>query len=264
MCVSTLILTFIFLIIAGFAAGLLASVAGLASLVSYPALLAVGLPPVIANVTNTTALIFSGIGATASSLKELRGHWKKLSIFIVLSLIGSIGGSILLLVAPASSFEKVVPFFILFAGILLFLSGRKKDVSTSKLKEAHSSPEKKWWVSLISLIGIILVGAYTGYFGAAGGVIFLAILSVITDDRFAVVNAMKNVIAFAGNLIATIIFIFKSHIDWLLVIPLGFGLLIGGYTGPIIVRHANIHLLRALISIAAFGLAAYLFVTAYF
>ncbi|CDI65070.1 Putative uncharacterized protein [Lactobacillus helveticus CIRM-BIA 101] len=106
----------------------------------------------------------------------------------------------------------------------------------------------------------MLVGAYTGYFGAAGGVIFLAILSVITDDRFAVVNAMKNVIAFAGNLIATVIFIFKSRIDWLLVIPLGLGLLIG----PIIVRHANIHLLRALISLAAFGLAAYLFVTAYF
>lgn len=108
------------------------------------------------------------------------------------------------------------------------------------------------------------MGGYTGYFGAAGGVIFLAILSVITDDRFAVVNAMKNVIAFAGNLVATIIFIFKSNINWLYVIPLGFGLLIGGYTGPIIVRHANIHLLRILISLAAFGLAGYLFVEAYF
>ncbi len=259
-----MILIFIFLVVAGFAAGLLASVAGLASLVSYPALLVIGIPPVIANVTNTTALIFSGIGATVSSLKELRGHWKKLSLFVALSLVGSIGGSMLLLVAPASSFEKVVPFFILFAGILLFLSGRKKDISTAKIKEAHTKPEKHWWVSLISLIGILLVGAYTGYFGAAGGVIFLAILSVITDDRFAVVNAMKNVIAFAGNLIATIIFIFKSTIDWIYVIPLGLGLLIGGYTGPIIVRHANIHLLRALISLAAFGLAGYLFVTAYF
>lgn len=259
-----MVLIFIFLMIAGFAAGLLASIAGLASLVSYPALLAIGVPPVIANVTNTTALIFSGIGATASSLKELRGHWKKLLVFVVLSLVGSVGGSILLLVAPASSFEKVVPFFILAAGILLFLSGRKKDVHTTKLKSAHATPQHRWWVSLISLTGIVLVGAYTGYFGAAGGVIFLAILSVITDDKFTVVNAMKNVIAFAGNLIATIIFIFKSHIDWLYVVPLGFGLLLGGYTGPIIVRHVNIHLLRALISLAAFGLAGYLFVTAYF
>ncbi len=183
---------------------------------------------------------------------------------MILSLIGSIGGSVLLLIAPASSFEKVVPFFILFAGILLFMSGRKKDVSTAKLKKAHETPAKHFWVSLISLTGIVLVGAYTGYFGAAGGVIFLAILSIITDDKFTVVNAMKNVIAFGGNLIATVIFIFKSHIDWLLVIPLGLGLLIGGYTGPIIVRHSNIHLLRILISLAAFGLAGYLFVTAYF
>lgn len=259
-----MILTFIFLIIAGFAAGLLTSIAGLSSLVSYPALLAVGLPPVIANVTNTTAQIFSGIGSTASSLKELHGHWKKLLFFVALSLIGSVGGSLLLLAAPASSFERLVPFFILFSGILLFISGRKNDIPTSKLKETHSSFKEKWWISLISLIGIILVGVYMGYFGAGGGIIFLAILSIITDERFAVFNAMKNVITFAGNSMAAIIFIFKSHIDWLLVIPLGLGLLIGGYIGPIIVRHANIRLLRALISIGAFGLAAYLFVTTYF
>lgn len=85
-----MVLTFVFLIIAGFAAGLLASVAGLASLASYPALLLVGLPPVIANVTNTTALIFSGIGSMASSLKELRGNWKRLAIYIGLSLVGSV------------------------------------------------------------------------------------------------------------------------------------------------------------------------------
>lgn len=259
-----MVLTFVFLIIAGFAAGLLASVAGLASLASYPALLLVGLPPVIANVTNTTALIFSGIGSMASSLKELRGNWKRLAIYIGLSLVGSVIGSYLLLIAPASSFEKIVPFFILLAGILLLLSGCKKDVSTRKMKEAHATPKKHFWVSLISLIGIVLVGAYTGYFGAAGGVIFLAILSVIMDEKFAVINATKNAIAFVGNLVATIIFIFKSHIAWLYVIPLGFGLLIGGYTGPIIVRHANVHLLRALIALAAFGLAGYLFVTAYF
>ncbi|GAJ26547.1 integral membrane protein [Liquorilactobacillus sucicola DSM 21376 = JCM 15457] len=259
-----MLITFIFLVIAGIAAGLLASIAGLASLVSYPALLLVGLPPVIANVTNTTALIFSGIGSTFSSLKELRGHWKELLVYTLLSLIGSIGGSMLLLIAPASSFEKVVPFFIFFAGILLFTSGRKNAVATSKLKNAAVKKHNKWWISLLSLIGICVVGAYTGYFGAAGGVIFLAILSVITDHDFATVNAMKNTIAFAGNLVATLIFIFNSHIDWLFVAPLGFGLLIGGYLGPIIVRHVNIHLLRSLISLAAFGLAIYLFVTAYF
>ncbi|KRM07088.1 integral membrane protein [Liquorilactobacillus ghanensis DSM 18630] len=255
----SLLLTFIFLIIAGLVAGLLSSIAGLASLASYPALLLVGLPPVLANVTNTTALIFSGIGSTVSSLKELHGHWKKVIIFTILASCGSVAGSLLLLIAPASSFEKIVPFFIFTAGVLLLLSSRKKIGAP-----ANSQLTKSFWVNLISWVGVFLIGGYTGYFGAAGGVIFLAILSLITDDSFAVINAIKNVIAFASNSIATLIFIFKTRIDWLMVIPLGFGLLIGGYLGPIIVRHVNIHLLRALIALAAFGLAGYLFVTAYF
>lgn len=252
----------IFLVVAGFLAGLMQSVAGLASLVSYPALLIVGVPPVIANVTNTTALIFSGIGSLISSSKELKGHWKRLSFFIVLSLIGSLGGSYLLLHLPSASFEKVVPFFIFGAGILLLLSSRKKRlVSGSELRQERDlqSPLKL----IDSSICIILVGGYTGYFGAAGGVLFLAILSAITDEEFHIVNAMKNVITFAGNLTATCIFIFKSHIAWHYVIPMGVGLLAGGYVGPVIVRHVNIHLLRTLIAFAAFGLALYLLVEAY-
>lgn len=252
----------IFLVIAGFLAGLLQSVAGLASLVSYPALLIVGVPPVIANVTNTTALIFSGIGSLISSSKELKGHWKKLSFFIVLSLIGSVGGSYLLLHLPSASFEKVVPFFIFGAGVLLLLSSRKKKaIDGSSL--AGSKNSQGTWKLIISAICIVLVGGYTGYFGAAGGVLFLAILSAITDEEFHIVNAMKNVITFVGNLTATCIFIFKSHIAWHYVIPMGIGLLAGGYVGPIIVRHVNIHLLRILIAFAAFGLAAYLLLAAY-
>ncbi|KRN33124.1 sulfite exporter TauE/SafE family protein [Liquorilactobacillus mali] len=252
----------IFLVIAGFFAGLLQSVAGLASLVSYPALLLVGVPPVIANVTNTTALIFSGIGSLISSFKELKNHWKKLLFFVVLSLVGSVFGSCLLLYLPSASFEKIVPFFIFGAGVLLLMSSRKKKVAGgSELNGQNKAQSMSKLV--ISSICIILVGGYTGYFGAAGGVLFLAILSAITDEEFHIVNAMKNVITFAGNLTATFIFIFKSHIAWHYVIPMGVGLLAGGYVGPIIVRHVNIHLLRILIAFAAFGLAIYLLVTAY-
>ncbi|MCD2255359.1 sulfite exporter TauE/SafE family protein [Agrilactobacillus fermenti] len=259
----TLLGTFLFLILAGFIAGLLASIAGLASLASYPALLMVGVPPVIANVTNTTALIFSGIGSTVSSLRELKGHWRQLVSLVIIAIAGSMFGSWLLLIAPAASFEKVVPFFIFVAGLLLLLSGRQKNKSTSLATSAPVAAKRGRWANTLSMIGIFIVGAYTGYFGAAGGVIFLAILSIITTERFAVINAMKNVIAFAGNFVATIIFIFKSHIDWLLVLPLGAGLLVGGYTGPIIVRHVNVRLLRTLIALTAFGLAAYLGYKAY-
>ncbi|KRK49147.1 integral membrane protein [Secundilactobacillus kimchicus JCM 15530] len=258
--------TIIFLFLAGVAAGLLASTAGLASVASYPALLAVGLPPVLANVTNTAALIFSGLGAITSSIKELRGHWRQVSLFVALSLFGSVGGSWLLLAAPAESFEKVVPFFILIAALMLLISGRETGSSSSKdaLKAARQHPLKRFLILLASYLGIVLVGAYTGYFGAAGGVLFLAFLSVILDDDFAVVNAIKNVIAFAGNFVATVIFIFRSHIVWHFVLVMGIGLFIGGYLGPVIVRHVNIKLLRSLIALAAIVLAIDLFVKAYF
>ncbi|GAF38881.1 integral membrane protein [Agrilactobacillus composti DSM 18527 = JCM 14202] len=255
--------TFIFLVSAGLVGGLLQSTAGLASLATYPALLAAGLPPVIANVTNTTGLIFSGFSSILSSTKELKHHGKQIAVLVILALVGSIGGSALLLIAPATSFEKAVPFFILAAGILLLVSGRRPNTAKNTAPTNTSEPRSKL-VAILSGLGILFVGAYTGYFGAAAGVISLALLSLVTTEQFLVVNAMKNVIAFTGNFVATVIFIFRAHIEWLYVLPLGIGLFIGGYLGPIIVRHVNVALLRLLIALAAFGLASYLFVTAYF
>lgn len=250
---------FVFLIIAGVLGGLLASIAGLASLVSYPALLLIGIPPVVANVTNTAGLVLSGIGATVSSTKELRGEGKTVAGLVALALSGGILESVLLLVEPASTFEHVVPFFILISGILLLVSGRQ----AARKPIAALRDQNKWGVAAKAL-GIFLVGAYTGYFGAAGGVILLAILTLTLPQRFAVLNAFKNVMAFMANAVATVIYAARGKVDWLLVIPLGLGFLVGGYCGPVVVRHAPVKLLRTLIAFGAFGLAAYLFVKAYF
>ena len=259
-----MVLTILFLIGAGFLAGILASTAGLASLVSYPALLAVGLPPVIANVTNTTSLIFTGIGSTVSSLRELRGHWRQLTLYVSLALVGGIIGSLALILAPESSFEKIVPFLIFLAGALLISSGRRTGDTAQKIKAAKMHPKKHAIIQVASYFGILFVGAYGGYFGAGAGILILSLLSIITDDDFLVVNAMKNVIGFASNLIAAIVFIFRTRIAWHFVFPMGIGLFIGGYVGPIIVRHINITILRALIALAAFGLGITLFIKAYF
>lgn len=115
---------FIYFIIAGVFGGLLSSVAGLASLASYPALLLAGIPPVVANVTNTASLIFAGIGATLSSRKELRGEGRMMALLLAIALSGGIFGSFLLLVESPKTFEHVVPFFILLSGILLLISRR--------------------------------------------------------------------------------------------------------------------------------------------
>ncbi|KRL12432.1 MAG: sulfite exporter TauE/SafE family protein [Schleiferilactobacillus perolens] len=253
---------FIFLLIAGVVAGLLSTIAGLASLASYPALLMIGVPPVIANVTNTAALVFTGIGATFSSLRELKGHWAELGRILILVTLGGIVGSIILLKAPASSFEKVVPFFIGASGVLLLISGRSPknpDLAAATGPRAATKGQQA-----LIIVAMFIVGAYTGYFGAAGGVIMLAILALISTERFTVINAERNVAGFASNAIATVIYSFTTHIAWLLVIPLGLGLLIGGYIGPAIVRRVPVKLLRLVIALAAFGLAIDLFIKAYF
>lgn len=121
---------FIYLIVAGIFGGLLASIAGLASLVSYPACSLIDIPPVVANVTNTAGLVLSGVGATISSSRELRGESKLVTDLTAITLAGGILGSIMLLIEPVSTFEHIVPFFILSAGILLLLSGHQANRNT--------------------------------------------------------------------------------------------------------------------------------------
>lgn len=125
--------TFIFLIVAGILAGIVSAVASMASLISYPALLIVGVPPVTANITNTASLIFTGAGSAMSSLKDLRGHWLETAKYSVFILIGALGGSLLLLRFPGTVFEKLVPFFVLFSAGMLLLSGSKKFLIYQKI-----------------------------------------------------------------------------------------------------------------------------------
>ena len=107
------------------------------------------------------------------------------------------------------------------------------------------------------------MAAYTGYFGAAGGVIVLVILTYITNEKFIVINAIKNVISGFANLVALIIFMFTSHIYWLQAIPLAIGMFIGGYIGPAILRHVPEKPVRIFIATLAFVQSAYFFYTAY-
>lgn len=253
---------------AGILAGITSSAAGLASLISYPALLAVGIPPVYANVTNTAALIFTGVGSGVSSRRELRGHGRELFRLLPLTVGGSLCGSMLLLVAPAATFEHVVPFFILGAALLILRPKRATLDQHRQLVAASDENENRKLRRKVTVaaynIAIFLVGAYTGYFGAAGGVVMLAILSATSQAEFAEYNALKNVSLGASNLVATLIYIFRSHIYWLAAVPLAAGFLIGGYIGPSIVRHVSSKVLRVVIAAGAMGLAIALFIQTYF
>ncbi|MCC7666436.1 sulfite exporter TauE/SafE family protein [Liquorilactobacillus satsumensis] len=247
---------------AGIVAGILSTVTGLASLVSYPTLLAVGVPPVFADVTNTAALVLTGFGSSISSQRELKDHRGELLKILPLTIFGSIFGSILLLVQPAASFTHIVPFFILFAGLLLLLPIRPIFTQRQALKKSASRFESGL-KKTIYYTAIFLVGAYAGYFGAAGGVIMLAIFSIGSTTKFTVYNALKNVSLGLSNLVATLIYAFESHIYWLLVIPLGAGLFLGGYLGPKIVRLIPEKPSKLCVGVGALILAISLFIQAY-
>lgn len=163
-------------------------------------------------------------------------------------------GCILLLSFPPKIFEKAVPFFIAFSGLMIIVSGKHHSLNTKA---------QPTWLKIIYFIALLIMGMYTGYFGAAGGVIVLVLLTYITNDKFIVINAIKNVICGFANLVALIIFMFTSHIYWLQAIPLAIGMFIGGYIGPAILRRVPEKPVRIFIASLAFIQAGYFFYTAY-
>ena len=248
------IATLIFIFFGGIGGGLLSSAASMASLASYPVLLAVGIPPVYANVTNDAALIWTGIGSTLSSLKELKGHWWQVAFYALFTVVGSLFGCYLLLTFPSNVFEKVVPFFIAGSGIMVLASAKHHGL------EPHKRP---LWQEIFYIAALVAMGVYTGYFGAAGGVIVLVLLTYITNEKFIVVNAIKNVVCGLANLVALIVFAFTSKIYWIQATPLATGMFIGGYLGMDILRVVPAKYMRIFIATLAFIQAGYFFYKAY-
>lgn len=259
------ILMIIYLLLAGVVAGLTSSMAGLASIVSYPVLLSLGLPPVTANVTNTAALIFTGVGTTLSQRPELSANKRITAQVTIWALLGGIVGSLILVIAPAKTFARVVPFLILGAGILMTFSNRRSrtDVTFANRVRKLSTWQQRF-ISVGKNGAIFLVGVYIGYFGASAGIIMLAIVSFTLAKNFAVSTAIMNFSCFATNMLSLVIYALTTPIRWDMAIVMGIGLFIGGYVGPIVVRHVPVRPMRRIITGLAFVLAAYLFYTAYF
>jgi uncharacterized membrane protein YfcA len=258
-------LTILGLLMAGIGGGLTGSVAGLASVVSYPALLAVGLTPVTANVTNTVALICSSIGSVSGSLPELRGQATRMRMWVPVAVAGGLLGGVLLLITPHGDFKRVVPWLIGLAslGVLVRRSEANPD-STGDSGLSVGTHRKRWNTERLGLTtAIFVVGVYSGYFGAAAGVVLLALLLVCTSDSLSRVVAAKNLILGAANGVAALLFIFAGPVRWSAAAPLAIGLFIGGRLGPSIVRRTPTRPLQILIALAGIGLAGYLGLQAY-
>lgn len=247
-------MTFLLLVAAGFAAGLSGSIAGLASLFSYPALLAVGLPATAANVTNTVALAFSTIGQAANSRAELAGQAPVLRRYAPVVLVGGAAGAGLLLVTPPGAFERIVPFLVGGAAAVLLFQPRIR-AAAGRREPRRAGPG--------ITAGLFAVAVYGGYFGAAAGVLMLALILVGLPVGLARGNALKAVLLGLANAAAAIGFALLGPVDWASVLPLALGLLVGGWTGPAVVRRLPADALRIAIALAGLALAVGLAVQAY-
>jgi uncharacterized membrane protein YfcA len=234
--------------IAGVAAGTINTVVGSGTLVTFPVLLSLGVPPVTANVSNTIGLVPGGVSGALGYRRELIGQRSRLLRFGLASFIGGVTGAALLLVLPAGVFKAVVPILIVVALVLVVAQPRL----ARRFIHADQPPGGRKPVLLWVLV--LLTGVYGGYFGAAQGVLLVAIMGALLDSNLQRVNGLKNVLALVVNLVAGVLFIVFAHPNWVYVVIIAVFSAIGGQLGAVLGRRLSPIVLRTVIVLV--GLAA--------
>ena len=226
---------------AGLFAGGINSVVGSGTLVTFPVLLALGYQPVVANVSNSLGLVPGSVGGAVGYRRELKGQTGRLLRFGAVTAVGAVGGALLLLVLPPGAFEAVVPVLIVVALVLVVL----QPFIARKL--AERSPDRHPHGGVPLLVGVFATGIYGGYFGAAQGVILLALMGILVDDSLQRLNGVKNVTTAIANLVSGVVFVFAAEVDWGVVGLLAGGSIVGGLIGARIGRRLRPIWLRAAI-----------------
>jgi uncharacterized protein len=233
-------LDFIVLGFAAVAAGAINALAGGGTLITFPTLLALGVPPITANVTNTVALCPGFMGGILAQLKDLSGQKRRFWTFLSASMIGGVIGSILLLRTGERSFMAIVPFLILGASCLLAVQGVIRIWLARRAVKEDATPRSETW----ALILVGLAAIYGGYFGVAMSVVVLSLLGLMINDSLTRLNAIKQTVAFGANGAAAVIFIFSGKIAWTIALVMAAGALIGGTLGGRLAGHIKPDALR--------------------
>lgn len=279
------ITSLLLILLAGIGAGFVGYAVGASSLVSYPALLAFGIPPVLANASNTVGVVGTGIGGVMGARKELKGQAVRSITYVVIGAFGGVAGAFLLLKLDPSVFEFAAPVLILLSSLIIAINPRGrmqakqaaadataqlKHIDATEATDAtdatdaakrattptapHRPPEQlvqpmsqdSWWVWL----GVVAVAIYSGYFGAGAGTLALAVLDAAKIGPFHKINALKTLIGTGANISASVVFIIQGAVDWPAAIMLCIGCFIGGYIAPPITRKIPANIMRAAAVIA--------------
>ena len=259
--------TLLLILLAGIGAGFVGYAVGASSLVSYPALLALGIPPVMANASNTVGVIGTGVGGMLGARRELAGQTGRVVAYIAIGAAGGVAGAFLLLGLDPTVFEYLAPALILFSAVLIGLNPRGRmqarlasadvraqlDGGAPALdRPVQSMRDDAWWVWL----GVCSVAVYSGYFGAGAGTLGLAMLDAARIGPFHKINALKTLVGMGANISASVIFIAKGVVDWPAAVMLCVGCFIGGYIAPPITRRIPAKAMRAAAVVAGVILAA--------
>ena len=223
-------MTYFDLLIAALAAvgaGAVNALAGGGTLISFPVLVALGVPPVVANVTNAVALCPGYFGATIAQLPNLKGQRAQLLLLVPVAIVGGLAGGMILLRTGERTFTALVPWMILLASLLLAVQEPLKKFVSKRL----SNRMHKRHTMILSALPIAAAAVYGGFFSAGMSVLLLAVLGLTLDDTLTRLNALKQVLAFSVNLAAAVFFLFSDKVMWSAAAVMAVGALIGGALG---------------------------------
>lgn len=240
------------LAVAGCAAGAVNVIVGSGSLLTFPTLVAIGVPPLLANVSNNVGVIPGSLVGTVAYRRELQGQRQRVIRLAPLSLVGGALGAGALLLLPTGVFAKVVPVLVVVATLLM----AAQPALSRRLGHGSSERLERWPVLLIL---VFATGLYGGYFGAAQGVILISLLATLVTDSLQRLNALKNLLALLANLSAAAVFVGFTRIDWAAAGILAAGSLVGGRVGALVGRRLATAILRRVVVAVGLAAATYLF-----
>jgi uncharacterized membrane protein YfcA len=230
---------------AGVSAGAINSVVGSGTLITFPVLLAAGVPPVTATVSNALGVIPGSISGAIGYRKELSGQCRRILKLCVGAVLGGLAGATLLLALPATAFEKIVPALVGLAMVLVALQPLISE-NVRRRRELTSTSARRDGGRLL-FTGLTLASVYGGYFAAAQGIIYMSLMGMLLDETLQRLNAVKNVLVAVVNAVAALFFVFVADFDWTAVVLIAVGSALGGQIGAKVGRRFSPAVLRILI-----------------
>jgi uncharacterized membrane protein YfcA len=234
------------LALAAVGAGAINALAGGGSILTFPALIAAGLPPVSANITNTVALFPGYIGGVIGQARDLKGQSRRLWLLAPAALIGGLAGGMLILISSERLFEALVPWLLIGGCVLLGIQNRVR----AALQRRSGVLGIGW-----AIVPILLAAVYGGYFGAGLSVIFLAVLGLTLDDSLTRLNGLKQALALCANLSAMLLFLGSGKLVWSAALVMAAGSLVGGALGGRLASVISPKALRAIVIAIGIGVA---------